>query len=101
MAKEVNSRIYEKTMMHHDFLHYRVGKGDVDTNFEIEFNEEEFSQHKDELIVMGRELRQKYLSQKRCTSCNRFNEWASRIYWTALVSIRTTAIISYANSVIP
>ncbi|HDR4571463.1 type VII secretion protein EssC [Bacillus cytotoxicus] len=64
MAKEVNSRIYEKTMMHHDFLHYRVGKGDVDTSFEIEFNEEEFSQHKDELIVMGRELRQKYLSQK-------------------------------------
>ncbi|PED05902.1 type VII secretion protein EssC [Bacillus pseudomycoides] len=63
MAIEVNPRIYEKTIMHHDFLTYRVGKGNVDTSFEIEFNEEEFSQFKDELIAMARELRQQYLSQ--------------------------------------
>lgn len=56
MATEVHARIYEKTMFHHDFLMYRVGLGDVDTSFEIEFNEEEFTQDKDELIKEAKEL---------------------------------------------
>ncbi|MEW8987648.1 MAG: FtsK/SpoIIIE N-terminal domain-containing protein [Bacillus sp. (in: firmicutes)] len=38
MAMNVHSRIYEKTMFHHDFLMYRVGLGRVDTSFDIEFN---------------------------------------------------------------
>ncbi|MGG0240016.1 type VII secretion protein EssC [Bacillus rhizoplanae] len=62
MAMQVNSRIYEKTMLHHDFLTYRVGTGQENTSFEIQFNEEEFSQKKDELIDAARELRQQYLS---------------------------------------
>ncbi|MGF9963743.1 type VII secretion protein EssC [Bacillus rhizoplanae] len=62
MAMQVNSRIYEKTMLHHDFLTYRVGTGQENTSFEIQFNEEEFSQKKDELIEAARELRQQYLS---------------------------------------
>ncbi|KPU52452.1 type VII secretion protein EssC [Bacillus wiedmannii] len=62
MAVQVNPRIYEKTMLHHDFLTFSVGTGQANTSFEIQFNEEEFSQTKDELIDIARELRQRYLS---------------------------------------
>lgn len=62
MAVSVDSRIYEKTMFHHDFLMYRVGLGRVDSSFEIEFNIEEFTQEKDELIETARELRSQYLA---------------------------------------
>ncbi|MBJ7931261.1 type VII secretion protein EssC [Bacillus toyonensis] len=62
MAVQVNPRIYEKTMQHHDFLTFSVGTGQANTSFEIQFNEEEFSQTKDELIDIARELRQRYLS---------------------------------------
>lgn len=62
MAVQVNHRIYEKTMLHHDFLTYRVGTGRADTSFEIQFSDEEFSQKKDELVELGRELRRRYLS---------------------------------------
>ncbi|SHM54986.1 type VII secretion protein EssC [Gracilibacillus kekensis] len=60
MALEVNARIYEKNMYHHDFLHFRAGLGDVDTSFEIEFREEEFTQDKDELVDAARELRSQF-----------------------------------------
>ncbi|HLR70278.1 MAG TPA: type VII secretion protein EssC [Pseudogracilibacillus sp.] len=60
MALETNARIYEKTMFHHDFLHYRVGLGDIDTSFEIEFNEEEFTQEQDELMKDARKLHAQY-----------------------------------------
>lgn len=62
MAVQVNHRIYEKTMLHHDFLTYRVGTGRTDMSFEIQFSDEEFSQKKDELVELGRELRRRYLS---------------------------------------
>jgi DNA segregation ATPase FtsK/SpoIIIE, S-DNA-T family len=62
MATTIHSRIYEKTRLHHDFLMYRVGMGNVDTSFEIQFNEEEFSQQKDELIEIARDLRTQFLS---------------------------------------
>ncbi|GAB6424148.1 type VII secretion protein EssC [Bacillus luti] len=62
MAVQVNPRIYEKTMLHHDFLTFSVGTGQANTSFEIQFNEEEFSQTKDELIDIARELRQRYLT---------------------------------------
>ncbi|GAE94508.1 FtsK/SpoIIIE family protein [Gracilibacillus boraciitolerans JCM 21714] len=53
---QVNARIYEKTLYHHDFLHFRAGLGDVETSFEIEFREEEFTQDKDELVDAARDL---------------------------------------------
>ncbi|WP_147536200.1 type VII secretion protein EssC [Bacillus marasmi] len=62
MAMNVHSRIYEKTMFHHDFLMYRVGLGRVDTSFDIEFNVEEFTQDKDELVEEARTLRSQFLS---------------------------------------
>ncbi len=62
MALNVDSRIYEKTMFHHDFLMYRAGLGRVDTSFEIEFNMEEFTLKKDELVEAARELRSQYLN---------------------------------------
>lgn len=62
MAVQVKHRIYEKTMLHHDFLTYRVGTGRTDISFEIQFSDEEFSQKKDELVELGRELRRRYLS---------------------------------------
>lgn len=60
MAIEVNARVYEKTMYHHDFLTYRVGLGDVDTSFEIEFNEEEFTLEQDDLVKEARKLHARY-----------------------------------------
>ncbi|KYG26020.1 type VII secretion protein EssC [Alkalihalobacillus trypoxylicola] len=60
MAVNVQERIYEKTMYHHDFLNFRAGIGEVDTSFKIDFRDEEFSQEKDELIDMARELLEKY-----------------------------------------
>ncbi|MBM7361574.1 type VII secretion protein EssC [Priestia taiwanensis] len=62
MAVTINPRIYEKTRLHHDFLMYRVGSGTVDTSFDIAFNEEEFSQQKDELIEEARKLKNQFLS---------------------------------------
>ncbi|MGE6260579.1 type VII secretion protein EssC [Heyndrickxia sporothermodurans] len=61
MVLKVHSRIYEKTMFHHDFLMYRVGLGSVNSSFDIEFNVEEFTLKKDELIEEARDLRSQYL----------------------------------------
>ncbi len=61
MAKKVHPRIYEKTMFHHDFLTYRVGFGKEDISFSIQFNDEEFSLDKDELVVEARKLRNSYI----------------------------------------
>ncbi|WP_042221347.1 type VII secretion protein EssC [Oceanobacillus manasiensis] len=60
LVLDVNARIYEKTMYHHDYLHFRTGLGDVDTSFEIEFREEEFTQDKDELVDEAKALRSKF-----------------------------------------
>ena len=60
MAKKVDARIYEKTMFHHDFLHYRVGLGNIDTSFDIDFNEEEFTQEQDELVKEARHLHRQF-----------------------------------------
>lgn len=60
MVIEVDARIYEKTMFHHDFLTYRAGLGKVDSSFELDFNEEEFSQEQDELVDAARDLSLRY-----------------------------------------
>ncbi|MFL6561139.1 MAG: type VII secretion protein EssC, partial [Bacillus sp. (in: firmicutes)] len=62
MAMKVDPRIYEKTSLHHDFLMYRVGLGRVDSSFEVEFNIEEFTLDKDELVDAARNLRAQYLT---------------------------------------
>ncbi|MEH7180129.1 type VII secretion protein EssC [Neobacillus vireti] len=62
MARNVHSRIYEKTMFHHDFLTYRVGLGRIDSSFEIEFNIEEFTLEKDELLEAASLLKSHYLT---------------------------------------
>lgn len=64
MALSVDSRIYEKTMFHHDFLQYRVGTGEENTSFQVEFQEEEFTQDKDELVESAKELKSQYYSVK-------------------------------------
>ncbi|MUK87585.1 type VII secretion protein EssC [Ornithinibacillus sp. L9] len=56
MAVDVDARIFEKTIYHHDFLTFRAGLGKVESSFDIEFNEEEFTQEKDELIDAARDL---------------------------------------------
>ncbi len=60
MAINLEARLYEKTMFHHDFLNFRTGLGTVESSFEIEFNEEEFTQDKDELVDQARELLTQY-----------------------------------------
>src|SRR5699024_12859004 len=52
----VDARIYEKTMYHHVFLDVRTGVVGVDTSFEVEFKEEEYTQDDDELIYTERDL---------------------------------------------
>ncbi len=60
MAVGVEARLFEKTMFHHDFLNFRAGLGEVDSSFDIEFNEEEFTQEKDELADAARTLLSQY-----------------------------------------
>lgn len=62
MALRVDSRIYEKTMFHHDFLTFRVGRGAEASSFSVEFQQEEFSQDKDELIDEAVKIKGQYLS---------------------------------------
>ncbi|WP_040205556.1 type VII secretion protein EssC [Neobacillus jeddahensis] len=62
MAMKVDSRIFEKTNIHHDFLMYRLGLGRVHSSFEVEFNTEEFSLDKDELVEAARNLQSQYLT---------------------------------------
>lgn len=62
MALRVDSRIYEKTMFHHDFLTFRVGRGDEASSFSVEFQQEEFSQEKDELVEEAVKIKGQYLS---------------------------------------
>lgn len=62
MALRVDSRIYEKTMFHHDFLTFRVGRGDETSSFSVEFQQEEFSQEKDELVEEAVKIKGQYLS---------------------------------------
>lgn len=50
MAMNIDARMYEKTMYHHDFLMYRVGLGNVDTSFEIDLKVEEFTLREDPLM---------------------------------------------------
>ncbi|EUJ23536.1 FtsK/SpoIIIE family DNA segregation ATPase [Listeria grandensis FSL F6-0971] len=64
MALSIDSRIYEKTMFHHDFLQYRVGTGEENTSFQVEFQEEEFTQDKDELVESAKGLKSQYYSVK-------------------------------------
>ncbi|WP_099223950.1 type VII secretion protein EssC [Listeria costaricensis] len=61
MATSVDSRIYEKTMFHHDFLTFRVGCGEEKSSFPIDFREEEFTQEKDALIEEAKTLKSQYL----------------------------------------
>lgn len=56
MVLQINARTYEQTMFHHDFLHFRTGLGDVERSFEIDFNEEEFTQEQDDLEDLARKL---------------------------------------------
>jgi DNA segregation ATPase FtsK/SpoIIIE, S-DNA-T family len=64
MASKVHARTYEKTVFHHDFLTYRVGLGQVDSSFELDFSDEEFTLEKDELVDAARDLRSQYLRLK-------------------------------------
>lgn len=57
---QVDARIYEKTIFHHDFLDFRTGLGDVETSFEIDFKEEEFTQDEDELMDKAQDLHMQF-----------------------------------------
>ncbi|MCE5044133.1 type VII secretion protein EssC [Staphylococcus chromogenes] len=53
-------RIYEKTVHHHDFLHYRLGIADIDKSFKIDYYEEEFNQRRDFLFDEAKKLNDFY-----------------------------------------
>ena len=53
MVKRYDSRIYEKTPLHFDFLVYRLGLGKVPTSYELKYGQEERSGKKDALEEEG------------------------------------------------
>lgn len=53
MVKCYDSRIYEKTPLHFDFLAYRLGLGKVPTSYELKYGQEERSGKKDALEEEG------------------------------------------------
>lgn len=53
MVKRYDSRIYEKTPLHFDFLSYRLGLGKVPTSYELKYGQEERSGKKDALEEEG------------------------------------------------
>lgn len=53
MVKRYDSRIYEKTPLHFDFLAYRLGLGKVPTSYELKYGQEERSGKKDVLEEEG------------------------------------------------
>ena len=53
MVKRYDSRIYEKTPLHFDFLAYRLGLGKVPTSYELKYGQEERSGKKDALEEEG------------------------------------------------
>ena len=50
MPKEVDRRIYEKTPYYFDFLTYRLGTGEVEPSFSIEYSKSETSKVKEEVV---------------------------------------------------
>ena len=56
MVKRYDSRIYEKTPLHFDFLAYRLGLGKVPTSYELKYGQEERSGKKDALEEEGYDL---------------------------------------------
>src|SRR5699024_5005250 len=57
---QVYARMYEKTMLHHDFLDFRTGIVNIDPMYDIEFKDEEFTKDEDELMNMIRNLYEQY-----------------------------------------
>ncbi|ARJ50997.1 type VII secretion protein EssC [Staphylococcus lutrae] len=53
-------RIYEKTVHHHDFLHYQLGVADIEKSFKIDYYEEEFNQRRDFLFDEAKKLNDFY-----------------------------------------
>ena len=88
-------------MLHHDFLTFSVGTGQANTSFEIQFNEEEFSQTKDELIDIARELRQRYLSLEDVPVVTDLMNGPVGYIGQRSFSVRAITIISCTNGFIP
>lgn len=49
-------RIYEKTVHHHDFLHYKLGIANVEKSFKLDYQEDEYNQRRDELFDEAKHL---------------------------------------------
>ncbi len=45
MVEKVDRRIYEKTPYHFDFLSYRLGLGNVQTSFQVEYSDSELTKY--------------------------------------------------------
>ncbi len=53
MADRYSHRIYEKTPLHFDFLHYRLGLGNVPTSYKLKYSQTERSGQTDPLEAEG------------------------------------------------
>lgn len=65
MVHARDRRLYEKTALHHDFLAYRLGLGNQETSFPLEYNEDEFSRDTDELFEKARRLKETFSTVKQ------------------------------------
>lgn len=60
IVEQKASRIYEKTVHHHDFLHYKLGITNIKKSFELDYQEDEFIQRRDELFDDAKEVYEYY-----------------------------------------
>ncbi|MGL5041579.1 MAG: type VII secretion protein EssC, partial [Culicoidibacterales bacterium] len=60
MVEAVDYRIYEKTIHHHDFLHFRIGLADIEPSFAIKYDIDEMADKKDDLTIMADDLLKSY-----------------------------------------
>lgn len=60
IAKDFNSRIYERTIFHHDFLVSKIGYGNIKPHFSVDFENKEIQIKRDPLVEEASRLAEKY-----------------------------------------
>ncbi|MBE6047617.1 MAG: type VII secretion protein EssC [Clostridium sp.] len=60
VVESFNHRLWEKEIFHDDFLSVCIGKGVVPISFEVEIPKEQWGETEDDLILLPRELKDKY-----------------------------------------
>lgn len=60
MAENANSRMWEKTAFHHDFLEVRIGSAKIPLSFKVNLNEQDYTEKEDELMEEAKTIRDRF-----------------------------------------